>query len=76
MMQNISSYAENCHAEVGVPRGPFSPEGGGGGASYSGVCSGGGGDNLLRDRPRVLCAVRLQNAVLNKAMYTHDWPSS
>ena len=38
MTRNINSDAENCQAEVGVPWGPFTPEG----ASYSGVtCPGG-----------------------------------
>ena len=47
MTRDICSYAEYCHAEVGVPRGGGVGVGGHSlqrGASYSGVkCPGGGG---------------------------------
>ena len=44
---NVSSYAENCHAEVGVPKGgAFTPEGGI--IFRSETPGGGGGGDLLR----------------------------
>ena len=61
MTRNINSDAENCQAEVGVPRGAFTPDGLG--ASYSGVtCPGGGqftpGGYFLRNTPVSMADVR------------------
>ena len=46
---NVSSYAENCHAEVGVPKGggggAFTPEGG---IIFRSETPGAGGGRLLR----------------------------
>ena len=47
MTRNINSDAENCQAEVGVPWGPFTPEG----ASYSGVTCPGGYSSITLQCP-------------------------